>query len=590
MYAASVSAIDLPKVDNSAMSLDVTETSIVAQRFEARQGEAPADQGYFSWLNRLNAVLTWKKWTVGLRIDSSVYTLIPDDPSAAQARSTRYRNAVYPAKGWVTYRSGILEATAGDSYVTFGRGLVLSLRKVDELGIDTTLFGAKVTLQQDPFSFTAIAGFANPARVDEPTNATLFLADPIGTTGAQPVFGNDRIFGAQIQGGRGLPVVASTHAAFMRKCSPYTYTGPRTINDDFFDAPFGTCDDTSVNNFLATLPDKLSPIVQSKETVNAGQSVEIPSLGGHGSIYVEAAVQQHDPWPASAKHETSGNAVYGSFVANGGPVTNTLEFKSYRNYFPLAASVNTNRVPAFAAVAYSAPPTAEVVDEDAEFNAFNTCVTGGRDRLDYRVSDGVIVWSALGLFETRGEGPGAECDRFGHSLAPEPKKATNDVVDVSAGAEIRFDEEKSIAFLSAKFRNDQTEADTAYYREYAIRYSITKHLTGPYALELAGRHRHRQEDTVNVRTNLGGDPWREGEHYTALKIAPKWIFSQGFEYTTLVSLPTYYFNGSILYKFTSKSNIRAYVGQNRGGLRCTNGICRFLPAFSGARVELTLRF
>ena len=31
--------------------------------------------------------------------------------------------------------------------------------------------------------------------------------------------------------------------------------------------------------------------------------------------------------------------------------------------------------------------------------------------------------------------------------------------------------------------------------------------------------------------------WHEGENYTALKLAPKWVFTQGFEYTTLVGLP-----------------------------------------------------
>lgn len=64
----------------------------------------------------------------------------------------------------------------------------------------------------------------------------------------------------------------------------------------------------------------------------------------------------------------------------------------------------------------------------------------------------------------------------------------------------------------------------------------------------------------------------------------------GFEYTTYIGLPTYYVNGGVLYRFTSDSNIRIYAGQNRGGLRCVSGICRVFPSFSGARVELTLRF
>ena len=45
----------------------------------AREGEVENDQGYFAWLNRLNAVLGWKKLTLGVRIDSSLYALRPED-------------------------------------------------------------------------------------------------------------------------------------------------------------------------------------------------------------------------------------------------------------------------------------------------------------------------------------------------------------------------------------------------------------------------------------------------------------------------------------------------------------------------------
>src|SRR6185369_6611006 len=117
------------------------------------------------------------------------------------------------------------------------------------------------------------------------------------------------------------------------------------------------------------------------------------------------------------------------------------------------------------------------------------------------------------------------------------------------------------------------------------------HIKGPYSVELSGRHRYRIQNGENIAgASFRGEPWWEGEHQTALKVAPKWVFSQGFEYTTYVGLPSTYVNGGILYRFSSQSNIRLYAGQNRGGLRCVSGICRVFPAFSGARVELTLRF
>ena len=43
------------------------------------------------------------------------------------------------------------------------------MRKIDELGVDNTVRGAKVAWQSDPFAVTLVGGVANPSRVDEAT-------------------------------------------------------------------------------------------------------------------------------------------------------------------------------------------------------------------------------------------------------------------------------------------------------------------------------------------------------------------------------------------------------------------------------------
>jgi hypothetical protein len=475
--------------------------------------------------------------------------------------------------------------------VQFGRGLVLSLRKVDELGLDNTLLGGKVVATKDIFGATLVAGVTNPARVDEPSGQALFLprAVPGNALGPQPLFGNDRIVGVSVTAGRGLPVVLSTNGVILTRCAPYSYNPDGTINDSPLDAPFGTCNETDRATFLATLPTG-SAIVKSEQTINASQTMEVPNLWGHGNLFVEGAVQKRD---AERPNEgnTEGNALYASFVTSGGPITNTIEMKSYRNFYPLAASVNATKVSAFTNIAYSAPPTAEPVIADTMFFGFNTCVTGARDRFDYRLTPTLLVYGTFGFFETKSEHPTGQCDKYGRSTAMDKDETTNHVYDASVGAEWRFDADKSIAFFNIAGRYDEKATGDPYYREVSAQYSITKHITGPYSIELAGRHRYRVQENENIRgDSFSGEPWRQGEHQTALKIAPKWIISQGIEYTTLIGLPTEYFNGTILYRFTSQSNIRLYAGQNRGGLRCVSGICRVFPAFSGARAELTIRF
>jgi hypothetical protein len=167
------------------------------------------------------------------------------------------------------------------------------------------------------------------------------------------------------------------------------------------------------------------------------------------------------------------------------------------------------------------------------------------------------------------------------------------VWDGVAGFEYAFDEHLSHAFASAGVRDDTLKSGQFQYREQHIEYSIAKYLGGPWSLEIQGRHRHREEGGFNIdvtKPDSNGEWWYEGENYVALRMAPKWVFSQGFEYTTLSGQPLLYFNGSVFYKFTSGSNVRVFLGEQRGAFRCASGICRFFPAFEGGRVELTLRF
>lgn len=592
-------AVDLPELKGSPVTLDVTETSIVAQRFNAREGEAEDNQGYFAWLNRLNAVLSWKRLTLGVRLDSSYYAFRPEDraygdPQLARAAridgTTRYRDSLYTAKVYATYKSPDAEITVGDAYVQFGRGLVLSLRKVDELGIDTTLLGGKLTVAKDVFGVTLIAGVTNPARVDEPTGRALFLPSSMGDRlGPQPIFGSDRIVGASITAGRGLPVVLSTNAIMLSRCAPYRYNENGTVASDPFDKPIGTCEESARTTFLESLP-PLNPVLTSRQVINASQSVEIPNLFKHGNFYVEAAMQRRE-LARGSDNDTAGNALYAAVVTTGGAVTNTLEVKSYRNFYPLAASIESSRASAFANIAYSAPPTAEPVISDTMFGSFNVCVTGGRDRFDYRLTDGLLAYGTFGYFYSLSEQAGGGCDQFGKSTAAEKEETSNHITDLSAGVEWRFDDDKSYAFFNVAGRDDLKGNGNAYYREVSGQYTLSKYIKGPYSFEIAGRHRYRILDRENIRgDSFLGDPWWQGEHQNALKIAPKWVLTQAFEYTTQVGFPTYYVNGGILYRFTSESNIRLYAGQNRGGLRCVSGICRQFPAFSGARAELTIRF
>lgn len=592
------------------MRLDVTETSLAAQRFDARYLEYPQDTGWGDWMNRLDTDLRWGHWTAGLRLDSAVFWRRPiDNPDYAslppsrhqqivQDNQSRYGNAIYPAKVWATYSAPGVEVTAGDAYAQFGRGLVLSMRKVDELGIDTTVRGGKVAVERGPFALTAIGGWANPSRIDEATGRELFVTQSTPGYTQAPVYGSDRVIGLDVQAGRGLPVTLSTHAVRFSRCAPYHYDASGNIVTDWTGDPlavtFGTCDASDVDRWLGGL-NSVPRGLKARDITMAGQSIEAPSLWGHGQLYLEAAVQQRQSDLPGQMKNLDGNALYGALTVNAGISSTTLEVKSNRNFYTVAASVASN-APEFAIVAYSFLPPAEAFNMlDAEGTGdFNACVDGGRLREDVNVNSDLLLWGQGVYAYSLTEQPNGACDQYGHTITS-PGVSPASVQDVAwdgiGGFEWYFDDKRSHFFASAGARDDTKENSAFAYREQHLEYSIAVYVKGPWSVEVQGRHRHRKEEQFNIDPVTYGERWwSEGENYIALRMAPKWVFTVGVEYTTLLGQPPTYFNGAVLYKFTSDSNVSVFVGQQRGAFRCASGICRFFPAFEGVRTELTLRF
>ena len=604
LVAGTARAVDVGDIGGDKVQLDVTETSIVAQHFDARGNELQRDSGWGTWLNRLDAALHWERWTAGLRLDSSVFWRRPIDnpdyatlPTSEQNKiqrdnESRYENSIYPAKLWVTYTAPGVEVTAGDAYVQFGRGLTLSMRKIDELGIDTTLRGAKIQIQRDPFALTLVAGVGNPSRVDEATGRELFPThDLVAGDRSVAAFGSDRIVGAEIQAGRGLPVTLSTHAVRFMRCAPYRYdaNGNLVINvwHDPVGVTFGSCDPGDTAQWLGQIG-HVPPPLDARAITMAGQSLEVPSLWGHGKLYLEAAAQQQDNDVAAENKNGTGNALYAALSVDASAVTTTLELKSNRNFYAVPASVDPNVAQELSVVAYSFLPPAETFDMiDAEGTGnFNSCVDGGRLRVDVGASAGLTLY-AQGIYAyTKSEESDGGCDAQGHTLsAVTADKVQDRVWDGIAGVEWYSADKLSHAFAWAGARDDVKESGDWTYREQHVEYSIARYLGGPWSLEIQGRHRHRREEIVNA-----GGWWAEGENYIALRMAPKWVITQGFEYMTQIGQPLLYFNGAVLFKFNSSSNVRVFVGQQRGAFRCASGICRYFPPFEGVRAELTWRF
>lgn len=608
--SAPARALEPVQIGDEALQLDVTAASSLIYNADNRNDEANVvttrtDDEWGWWYNRLNVQGTYGKFQLGLRLDTAYFytspnpvqigldmvetrRVSPDAPPESNAAyfrrqvfaagtelSNRYISWTYPAKYYVGYTTRDVEVTVGDFYAQLGRGMVLSVRKLDELSSDTTVRGARVTARIDPadgwrIKLTGLGGEMNPLRIDEAsgryigvdssvtpgflalteagmprTVETDYVPDP------EPTYAPDSVVAGQIEVGTS-DVKLGTQAAYFRR--------EAALNPD---------------------------VVRTADTVlNGSQSVSIPDIAGKANAYVEVALQklEHSGAPET---DLEGHAVYGSFGFIEHPFSLLLEGKHYRRFYPVQANVDLSRSREFSLVQYSAAPTTEAFWIDTEFENFNTCVTGGRAKADLHLDRDASVFLWAGRYFTWAESVANErCEIADENL--------NRVWDFASGTEITSQGRKSRAAVTVGARIDETDrlitdargAEThTFYQENYIRYDIVRWIDGPWSVQFQGWHRKR-------RQTFGGpqDVFYQGQHLTALQWAPKLSIATGVEFDTDPNTPTMYYNAQVRWNFSSATNASIFVGQRRGALRCVSGVCRVFPPFEGARLDVTARF
>ncbi len=619
LSAHAAGAIEPGKIGDDEVRIDITDASSLIYNFDNRDDKphdvsTRANDEWGMWYNRLNVQAAWGKWTAGVRIDNAWFyrspypegvalELLEDRPNepgalprpvyfqqtfqaAGEELSTRYINWVYPAKYYVGYTTRDVELTAGDFYAQLGRGLVLSVRKLDELSSDTTVRGGRATARIRAGDFrlrlTALGGSMNPLRIDEASGRYLGVDDSV-TPGFVEVTE------------AGMPRAVETD--FLEQTP--TYAPDRLAAGQFELAT----DDFKLGT-QASLLDRQRPLnndlVRSSDIVTASQSVELPDFDGHGAGYLEVAVQKLSRSGGAAELEDrepidAGYAVYTSVSLIEMPFTLLVEGKHYRRFFPLSGNVNVLRAREFSLVQYSAPPTTEAFWVDTEFEGFNTCVTGGRAKADVHVGKDESLFAWVGHYWTWAESVSNErCATGTDEDGDGADDNLNRVWDLATGLEITSQKKKSRHNALVGMRIDETDREiiddqggqtNVFYQEVYARYDLIRHIAGPFSVQLQGWHRRRYQ-------TLGGpdDGWYEGQHLTGVEWAPHLSTAFGVEYDTNPQTPDLYFNGNVAWRFTSDTSVALFVGQRRGALRCVGGVCRVFPPFEGARLDATVRF
>lgn len=339
MRIAAVAAVLLLPALSGAQTLRLLNTSLI--EYQGDNGnEAANDDEFGLGRNRLHLSGITENTTVSAQVDAAAFTTYPDVADPTPSNPSAYRSEARLERLLFTHEREELTLTLGDHPRQLGRGIALSLRKVDELGADSALRGGAVRVDGDLFAAEAFAGTTNTENLD--AVSLKFREDP-----------SDTLAGAGVTLHLGRADV-SVHGLYLE---------PK----------------------IATLPE-----VGDDRTALGGAFLELPATDWL-AIYVEGAFEQY----TLAGRDDTGVATYASADVDLQVVSLLLE-GLYLDRFEVAGSpdpiLRRRHV-------YNQPPTLERIDQEV---LDNRDVRGGRARLSRSFLEGAFIPYVSGMLRQFG--------------------------------------------------------------------------------------------------------------------------------------------------------------------------------------------
>jgi len=335
--ASAALALAAPRAA-AAESLRLVDTLVLEWRGDNDNG-AEGDDDY--GLARTKLYLTGEAEGTSARaqVDAALFSEYPDGLQGTPEEPSAFRDEARLERLTVSHTIGDGTITVGDQPRQLGRGLALSLRKIDELGVDQALRGGSVGYDGDRLAGALFAGRTNVSNVDGVTQK--HLEDPedvlAGATGTLHL-------GRVALSGHGLVLVPKVPT-------------------------------------LASEGDD--------RTVVGGAYVEAPFE--HVTLYVEGALESY----LVAGREEQGTAAYAQLDLDLLVVSLLLEglyldrFQVLGSYDPVTAR----------RTAYNQPPTLERLDQEV---LDSEDARGGRAKVTRSLFDGDLVLYVSGMFRQYG--------------------------------------------------------------------------------------------------------------------------------------------------------------------------------------------
>lgn len=334
---AALALLVLPAVV-SAESVRVLDTLVLEYRGDNKNG-VEGDDNYSIGYTKLYVTGETGHTSTRAQIDG-VYFFGGYPEGADVAGQQPYKSEARLERLSVSHRISDATLTLGDFHKQLGRGIALSLRRVDELGVDKALRGGQLEWEGDKLSWNAFAGRTNISNLDGVTQ--MFLEDPL-----------DNIVGASATLHLGVTDV-SAYGLVLQPHQPLN----RSLGND--------------------------------RTVLGGGFVELPAADWL-TLYAEGAASQY----AILTETFTGTAAYSTADVNLGFVNLLLE-GIYLDQFKVLGSRDNVLLQQ---TAYNLPPTLERIDQEV---LDTEDVRGGRAKISKSFLDGDLVVYVNGVFRRSG--------------------------------------------------------------------------------------------------------------------------------------------------------------------------------------------
>ena len=299
----------------------------------------------------------------------------------------------------------------------------------------------------------------------------------------------------------------------------------------------------------------------------------------------------------------NGDGLYSAFSYTFGNLGMTMEYKNYR--FDITLPDNRSNTRPSRMLPYQNPPTAQkennsvltsrnphVVDFNDEVGGQIDFVYVPNDKLSFNLSGSIaskhyqytdIDTSSIVSYE--------RVDR-GDSWLPDMNNAFSPFWEIYLEAEDYATDKiygkLALALQNNVLYNQINPSSSEIIKTTTIPLEFRYSFTDIYSLTFIN-----ETQWANNSINIGDKNFMNQYNSLTFSSSPSLVLTVTSEFTNNEDEPTgksSWFTGEISYKLNQSNTFGVSYGSERGGLKCTNGICRFVQPFEGFRVLIATQY